>query len=813
MTTRIENGINGYATTWTYDCANAKGKQCSTTTTIDGKRYDRHTLYNPEGQISYVGYPHAEFIGAAGAAIVQGQSLRYAYNAQGFMSQAIDGADNSVYMQVLGRYRDGSLARAVQAGLWLERDFDLMGRTTRNQLNDASGVALQRGNYAFDTLGNVTTRAEAAQGWSEAFCYDTLNRVSSASGCGQTQFTYSADGNLQTKQGATGGIGTINYGNSGRPNGAGPHAVASATIGGQSRIYQYDNNGNLFNDGVRTLSYTPFNLPVAINGSNPSITAIGSANSLSYDYDGDHARVKEVATSGAGTTTTVYVGSGFFERVVNPDGSVDFKHYLSGPDGTLGVLTRRATSASTSTTTTTSTRHWYKDHLGSPVAEFDVGTTSTSQMTPLGYDTWGLRRKNTGGSGFTASLSAADLDSYASSRGYTGHQHMDEVGYIHMNGRIYDPLLGRFLQPDPIVQEPYNSQNFNRYSYVLNNPLVYTDPTGYSTWTEIRRPVGAIAAAIATANIVGPWATAYISQAGPPTLASIQAANAFTAAASGFAAGGVGGGNIQSAIQGAFSALTFFGAGELGFASGSWQNIAAHAAAGCINAGVQGGNCRQGAIAAGFAEFAGPRLLTGKEAADTAIHAMLGGAGAALAGGKFGNGAMTGAFGYLFNDMMHSRDTKVTLVGRYAAGIGEDLCSPSCLHLAVVISDNYYGVSLLDGQPNVGLTGVKLGPRQVSEFQKNTVFSIDLQPPEGQSARQFAEQLKFNATVLSPRGVPYTIPNLPSGYLAPGQFNSNSFASGLLQSVYGYVPNVSFGRNQAPGWSNPLPKKYFGGGG
>jgi|GEM_PF-5849681 len=62
-----------------------------------------------------------------------------------------------------------------------------------------------------------------------------------------------------------------------------------------------------------------------------------------------------------------------------------------------------------------------------------------------------------------------------------------------MNGRIYDPLIGRFLQANPLIQEPYNGQNFNRYTYVLNRPLAYTDPTGYSFWTEVRRPAAAIA--------------------------------------------------------------------------------------------------------------------------------------------------------------------------------------------------------------------------------------------------------------------------------------------------------------------------------
>ena len=63
-------------------------------------------------------------------------------------------------------------------------------------------------------------------------------------------------------------------------------------------------------------------------------------------------------------------------------------------------------------------------------------------------------------------------------RGYTGHEHLQTVGFIHMNGRLYDPVLHRFLQPDNFVQDPFNTQNFNRYGYVLNNPLLYIDPTG-----------------------------------------------------------------------------------------------------------------------------------------------------------------------------------------------------------------------------------------------------------------------------------------------------------------------------------------------
>jgi len=63
-------------------------------------------------------------------------------------------------------------------------------------------------------------------------------------------------------------------------------------------------------------------------------------------------------------------------------------------------------------------------------------------------------------------------------RGFTGHEHLREFGLINMNARLYDPVLGRFLSPDPYVQAPDFSQSFNRYSYCLNNPLIYTDPDG-----------------------------------------------------------------------------------------------------------------------------------------------------------------------------------------------------------------------------------------------------------------------------------------------------------------------------------------------
>ena len=93
----------------------------------------------------------------------------------------------------------------------------------------------------------------------------------------------------------------------------------------------------------------------------------------------------------------------------------------------------------------------------------------------MGYDAWGARR---GPNAETLAASTAPLP--GGHRGFTGHESIPNVGLVNMNGRMYDPALGRFLSADPTVQQPMDPANYNRYSYVQNNPLRYTDPTGYS---------------------------------------------------------------------------------------------------------------------------------------------------------------------------------------------------------------------------------------------------------------------------------------------------------------------------------------------
>ena len=111
----------------------------------------------------------------------------------------------------------------------------------------------------------------------------------------------------------------------------------------------------------------------------------------------------------------------------------------------------------------------HRDYLGSIVMLTDEDGNIAERRH---FDPWGQPIKIADGAGNTLDkLTLLD-------RGFTGHEHLQTVGLIHMNGRLYDPALHRFLQPDNFVQDPFNTQNFNRYGYCLNNPLVYVDENG-----------------------------------------------------------------------------------------------------------------------------------------------------------------------------------------------------------------------------------------------------------------------------------------------------------------------------------------------
>jgi RHS repeat-associated protein len=335
--------------------------------------------------------------------------------------------------------------------------------------------------------------------------------------------------------------------------------------------------------------------------------------------------------------------------------------------------------------------YWHKDHLGSLIATTNHVATVTGRYS---YDPFGKRRVITGTyDPFGNVVVDWGVPAVAGAdRGYTGHEHLDDVGVIHMNGRVFDPLVGRFMQADPLVQDPGNLQNYDRYAYCFNSPTTCTDPSGYASLRQmframdnfVRRPN------IHTAhNVVKyqPWQKSIdrflMDNEFAYTVARIVVAY-FTL---GFGTAGFDGyytyertgsatAAFKTAAVGVATNLAFMAVGSMtsssttyfdGMNDVSWTvtttNVPAaimgHAVVGCASAEAGGGNCGEGALAAGFGKamtLAGPSFVQNPQglsgvAAGTAYVAFSGGVASVLGGGKFANGAQTAAMGYLFNHL------------------------------------------------------------------------------------------------------------------------------------------------------------------
>lgn len=113
-------------------------------------------------------------------------------------------------------------------------------------------------------------------------------------------------------------------------------------------------------------------------------------------------------------------------------------------------------------------------------------TALTAEST-LAYDVFGTPRDATTWAGLNATTDwpNANNPNAATRHGFTGHEMLSKQRLIHMRGRLFDPRMGRFTGVDPVIQFPLSTQGLNPYSYLLNNPLAGTDPTGYIACSEV----------------------------------------------------------------------------------------------------------------------------------------------------------------------------------------------------------------------------------------------------------------------------------------------------------------------------------------
>ena len=444
-------GAAGDIKTFQYDNL---GRPSSVTTQIDGQSYTVATAYDADSRVSSITYPHS-------TEYPQGLIVGYHYTAtsngdasDGYLTTVTNNNDGTTYWQATAQDAAGNLTDiALGNGLTTHYNYQATtGRLVGIQTGStAGGHDIQNLGYTYDAIGNLTQRSDYNQYLDltplhEDFSYDNLNRLVSSQVYNQAQKTYSYDalGNITSKS----GVGNYTYGQN-----AGPHAVTQTTNGRVTTSYSYDANGNMVQDGSRSISYASYNKPTNIADS-------ATGTSISFVYGAGHNRIKR--TDNATGKTRYYIGD-LFEKEVKAD-LMTYTHYIKAAGNTVAIVTSKSDGSH-------DTRYLHKDHLGSITAITDENGLVVEQQS---YDAFGKRRNSD-----WTDIAGPTPVSPVTDRGYTGHEHIDEVGLIHMNGRVYDPTLGRFTSADPNIQQPYNSQSLNRYSYVLNNPLSYTDPSGY----------------------------------------------------------------------------------------------------------------------------------------------------------------------------------------------------------------------------------------------------------------------------------------------------------------------------------------------
>ncbi|EMQ2878945.1 type IV secretion protein Rhs, partial [Vibrio navarrensis] len=299
-----------------------------------------------------------------------------------------------------------------------------------NTLQTQGAHPLRYLEYQYDAHNNVTRRFDEQLGITDRWQYDALDRVTNNAIAltlvdqhgannpafqGPKRYEYDSLGNLTYQT----DIGAYQYGQQ-----AGPHAVTQA----KGLTYHYDKVGNLLNavkgaETERQLTWSAFNKPTQITRNGQTVT---------FAYDANHQRYQKTTSDGA---QTVYMGS-TYERVTDTgNGTIQHKHYVYA-QGKLIALATQTTDASHQLKDQ-QVRYLHYDALDS----IDLITDGYGLVVERrSYSTWGQQRPVLWRSNSVDEV----LQEVITHRGYTGHEEIPEVGFIHMNGRVYDPELARF---------------------------------------------------------------------------------------------------------------------------------------------------------------------------------------------------------------------------------------------------------------------------------------------------------------------------------------------------------------------------------
>lgn len=643
-------GSEGYVEDYLYDEFN---RQSSTKVIALDEQFESSVEYDNLGRTIKQIYP-------------TGFSVDNIYNQHGYFSEVKDSSTQKSFWQANEVDSFGNLTKETY-GNGITTEYEFAAET--NFLNSIqarnSDRALVNGfSYQYDRVGNVLSKANSFTKDRKAYNYDTLDRLIATvvDFTVSKSYAYDLNGNITNKS----DFGDYSYAEESGP----AHGVIKVvTTAGKEIRYRYDENGNMIRNGKKKLYYTAANRVAGIKKDwNTWATFRYSPSGVKYHQD---------SSDGLKRARTFYVAS--FEKVhevmVPPflpsSEHIRYRHYIMGAQGVVAIHedveylfpvkhTRdyeRKTSnkkPERSSIHVVQTRYLHKDNLGSLTLITD---DDGAVFERLEFDPWGKRIQDP----------KRKSDYYIYRTGFTGHEHLDNVGLVHMNGRVYDPTLARFVSADPFVQAPNNLQNLNRYSYVLNNPLKFTDPSGFffkklfkgisnllnSTIGKIGKEFGRFMKKYGRQIIITVVAVAvfYFSGGTAGGISAAMLAGAASGAAAGALTAAMYGGNIfESALKGAvLGAITgaVAGAGaDIGQGLGGYANAGRAVGSGVgsgISASANGGHFEKGFVSGMVSSYAGGAFR------DYGVvgAALAGGTASVLGGGKFANGAVLGAVAYL----------------------------------------------------------------------------------------------------------------------------------------------------------------------
>jgi RHS repeat-associated protein len=432
-----------------YDYLGPLGAISRITRVIAGESFETGIAYNAQSLPSQVTYP--------GSAQLH---VGYSYNEFGQVTSVTDdqhgsGAPLWKLDATAGLDAFGDIAFSHYAnGVDVRRTREAQTGRVASQLASKGSSTIQNERYVYDPRGLLLARGLPDFSRAEQFVHDPLGRltgyISTLTDQGEVaQYGYDARGNLTTSP--TRGALVV----------GGPGHAPDELVGSQdgSRSYGYDALGNRLHSAVidpfgtstQDLVYTAFDLPRQL----VEHPAGGTTQTTVFQYDASNQRIVRQTSGGDATT---YVGE-LFRRELHPNGVSEEISAIGLPDGGTVEMTLEGG--------TREYRYAHVDPQGSVRAVSDASGALVETRT---YEPFGKPRQASWSTNITA--------------GYTGHEHDRMQGLINMRGRMYDPAVGRFLTPDPVLGGMFSTQGQNAYSYVLNSPMNLTDPTGFDCQGE-----------------------------------------------------------------------------------------------------------------------------------------------------------------------------------------------------------------------------------------------------------------------------------------------------------------------------------------